>query len=342
MLRRIRVSRESGFGTLISEVAIAQRAINNKHDSIGGDTGLLGIAVEELKATPNSTGFFQRYKNGMIYWSSSTDAHEIHGAILGKWSSLGYERSLLGFPLEDEKGTPDGIGRFNRFQNGMIYWTPSTNAHEIHGAILNKWSSLGYELSFLGYPVSDEGNLGIANGRFSNFQRGQIAWSPESGADVCSTSFRRNNGGGITPQGVPGDGVPIVRRRVAASAHMEITDDETFGSNEHGAADNQTDGFVTNRFPRSLLVLTGKAGGEVRVELKLDASVLSPEGDISVNGTVKLFEGTSEESDDLDGTADINFAVPRDEVMNQIIHIRNANEGGDFADIRLLVSNSAA
>jgi uncharacterized protein with LGFP repeats len=46
-------------------------------------------------------------------------------------------------PLTDESPTPDGIGRFNHFQGGSIYWTPGIGAHEVHGAIRDKWASMG-------------------------------------------------------------------------------------------------------------------------------------------------------------------------------------------------------
>ena len=318
----------------------AQQEINAKHSQLGGDLGLLGVPLDAMRGTPDSSGFFRKYRNGMIYWSPATRANEVHGAILGKWSALGFERSFLGYPLTDETGVLDGVGRFNRFQRGLILWTPQTGAHEVHGAILDKWSSLGFERSFLGYPVSDELNLRVADGRFNNFQRGQIAWSPRSGAAVTSSSFR-SVGGGIRPQGVPGDGIPEVRRRVVLSAHMDITDDETFGSNEHGSADHTTEGFLTNKTPQTPLHLVGKAGGEVRIELDLNANPTT-EGDVQIKGAANLFEGTSEENDDLNGTTDINFAVPRDEIMSQSITVRNTAEGGDFANIRLTVSNFAA
>src|SRR5262249_59946455 len=67
----------------------------------------------------------------------------------------------------------------------MIYWTPATGAREAHGAILQRWSALGFERSYLGYPVSDESNwINPANGhpgRISFFQYGQIGWTPQEG-----------------------------------------------------------------------------------------------------------------------------------------------------------------
>jgi len=83
--------------------------------------------------------------------------HEVHGAILAKYQELGAESSFLGYPVTDESGTPDGIGRFNHFQAGSIYWTPATGAHEVHGLIRDYWSAHGWERNAaLGYPISDE------------------------------------------------------------------------------------------------------------------------------------------------------------------------------------------
>jgi uncharacterized protein with LGFP repeats len=50
----------------------------------------------------------------------------------------------MGYPTTDELSTPDGIGRYNHFDKaGSIYWTPGTGAHEVYGAIRQRWSALG-------------------------------------------------------------------------------------------------------------------------------------------------------------------------------------------------------
>jgi|SRR5215468_2131737 len=115
-------------------------------------------------------------------WSGVALAFQVYGEIVKKWDSLGREHGLLGNPLTDETGTPDGVGRFNHFQGGSIYWTPQTQAHEVHGAIRDKWASMGWERSFLGYPITDEEDMGDGRGRYSNFQGGTIFWSPQTGA----------------------------------------------------------------------------------------------------------------------------------------------------------------
>src|SRR6266568_1195805 len=46
--------------------------------------------------------------------------------------------------------------------------------------IRDKWSALGWERGFLGYPVADE--VGVTGGRASRFQGGTIYWSTASAA----------------------------------------------------------------------------------------------------------------------------------------------------------------
>jgi uncharacterized protein with LGFP repeats len=147
---------------------------------MGWERSVLGYPVTDEGTTPNKIGRFNYFSgHGAIYWTGPTGASSIQGAILDKWASMGWENSVLGFPVTDETGTPDGTGRFNHFSlGGSIYWTPATQAHEVHGAIRAKWASLGWERSCLGYPMSDE--LGIAGGRQSNFQRGVITFDARS------------------------------------------------------------------------------------------------------------------------------------------------------------------
>ncbi|HKB58355.1 MAG TPA: hypothetical protein VKC51_12285 [Lacunisphaera sp.] len=93
-------------------------------------------------------------------------------------------RTALGEPLQEELPTADGLGRYRDFQRldgcrGSIHWHPMVGAFETHGEIRNRWAKLGFEKSFLGYPVSDETDLisqGEKIGRFSKFQHGQICW----------------------------------------------------------------------------------------------------------------------------------------------------------------------
>lgn len=153
-----------------------------KYWALGGNSGWLGPNTTPITTCPDGVGSFQHYANGSIYYHPSTGAHEVHGLIRARWASLGWERSFLGYPLTDESTTPDGIGRYNHFQGGSIYWSPSTGAWEVHGAIRGKYSALGWERSFLGYPLTNETTTPDGVGRYNHFQGGSIYWSPSTGA----------------------------------------------------------------------------------------------------------------------------------------------------------------
>jgi CubicO group peptidase (beta-lactamase class C family) len=101
-------------------------------------------------------------------------------AIDDKYAQLGGAGGFLGAPQGPETTCPDGVGRFRHYAGGSIYWTPETAAHEVHGAIREEWKSLGWELSWLGYPISDE-QIGQTN-RVSRFQNGRITWNQTDGA----------------------------------------------------------------------------------------------------------------------------------------------------------------
>jgi len=164
--------------------------ILQKWNELGAATGFLGIALTAETGTPDGIGRFNHFRNGSIYWTPNTGAHEVHGFIRDKWKDLGWERSFLGYPLTDESRTPDGIGRYNHFQGGSIYWTPNTGAHEVHGFIRDKWKALGWERSFLGYPLTDETRTPDGVGRYNHFQNGSIYWTPSIGAHEVHGAIR--------------------------------------------------------------------------------------------------------------------------------------------------------
>ncbi|MDG2529427.1 LGFP repeat-containing protein [Caulobacter endophyticus] len=318
-------------------------AINAKHQALGGDAGWLGKATIGHAITPNKKGWYRHYQHGSIYWSQPTGAHEVHGLIRDKWAAMGWENSFLGFPTSDEL-QGGGNGRLSTFQGGVVYWSPTTGAHEVHGLILEKYKQLGAEKSFLGYPVSDELDLGVNNGRISNFERGQIAWSPALGAATSATSYQpgaSTGTPGLKPLGIGGDGAPDVRRRLSCAVHMELTDDETFGSDERASADRQNEAVLTSDLMQDVMVMEKGCGGEMRVELKLIGQA-KLNGDVVVQGTALLFEGTSESTSDLDGDLEFTVLVPRDGVISRTVTVWNEDEGGDKGVITMTFSNVAA
>jgi outer membrane protein assembly factor BamB len=161
-----------------------QGAIRTKWSSMGWETGPQGYPTTDETATPDGVGrfnHFSRADGASIYWSPNTGAHAIQGAIRDRWAALGWETGPLGYPSTDELTTPDGVGRYNHFSKAAsVYWSASTGAHGIYGLIRDRWASLGWERSALGYPTSDE--YGINGGRRNDFVHGWITFWFSNGA----------------------------------------------------------------------------------------------------------------------------------------------------------------
>ncbi|WP_427133829.1 choice-of-anchor D domain-containing protein [Pseudarthrobacter sp. S9] len=162
-----------------------------RYSAAGGAAGFLGFPMTDETGTADGVGRFNHFSGsggGSIYWTPKTGAHEVRGLIRAKWAALGWETGKLGYPVTDETGTADGVGRFNHFSGsggGSIYLTPKTGAHEVRGLIRAKWAALGWETGKLGYPVTDETGTADGVGRFNHFSGsggGSIYWTPKTGA----------------------------------------------------------------------------------------------------------------------------------------------------------------
>jgi len=179
----------TGLGTPRGTAAFASAStdpIVAHYTAVGGSGSYLGNPVGGEYDVAGGRG--QDYTGGSIFYSASTGAWAVHGAILGTYRNLGGPGGVLSFPTSDETPTPDGVGRFNAFAGtgrSGIYWTPNTGAHEVQGAIYGDWASLGYERGPLGYPTSDEIPTPDGVGRFNAFAgtgRSGIYWTPNTGA----------------------------------------------------------------------------------------------------------------------------------------------------------------
>jgi hypothetical protein len=128
-------------------------------------------------------------------------------------------------------------------------------------------------------------------------------------------------------------------RRLTVSGSISGVDDETFGANEYGNASLTRETILSNSQPQNVLEMECRWGGECRVELTLIGQALD-NGDVRVNGTAKLFEGTSEGTNDLDGQRDFVVLVPRGKNTSHFVNVKNDNEGGDYANITVTFNNS--
>ena len=128
----------------------------------------------------DGVGRYNDFQNGSIYWTPATGAQSVQGAIKAKWAQDQWETGFLGYPLTDEQPSADGAGRYNNFQGGSLYWSPTTGAHSVQGAIRDSWAAQGWETGPLGYPTSDE--YTVPGGRQSDFQGGSLFWDASTGS----------------------------------------------------------------------------------------------------------------------------------------------------------------
>ncbi|SMD14955.1 AbfB domain-containing protein [Kibdelosporangium aridum] len=116
--------------------------------------------------------------NASAYWGKDTGVRSVSGPALVKYRASGGPKWRL--PLIDTTRTPDGKGTYTHFVNGLsIYWTEATGARLIYGAIRDRWQAMDWERSYLGYPTTDEEQVG--NLRRSTFQGGYIYHDPATG-----------------------------------------------------------------------------------------------------------------------------------------------------------------
>ena len=139
--------------------------------------------------------FFSNFDAAVYCKSETSNAYAVWGDIYKEYSSLLMgepgktqrgtglinQKYFLGAPISDEFKTPNKNGAGQHFEGGSIYWSPATGAHEVHGAIRDKWKSLGWENSFLGFPKTDEKVTPDGYGRFNFFEGGAIYFHPNLG-----------------------------------------------------------------------------------------------------------------------------------------------------------------
>ncbi|SCQ65738.1 Hypothetical protein PFR_JS17-2_99 [Propionibacterium freudenreichii] len=150
-------------------------AIGDLYNQLGGANGVLGAATSSETALSGG-GAWQQFANGRIYWSQATGAHAIKGGIGDVYFAMGGTALTdIGLPTGDERDLGNGMW-VQQFQNGRIFWSPTTGAHIVHGGINDTYTSLGSSaFADLGLPTSDE--AAVANGWAQQFEKGSIFWS---------------------------------------------------------------------------------------------------------------------------------------------------------------------
>lgn len=83
---------------------------------------------QPVRRDASELGRSSHFEKATFYWSNGTGAHEVHGAIRGRYDELGGPLGKLGFPTSDESPIPGATGwaRYNTFTGGSILFFDGT------------------------------------------------------------------------------------------------------------------------------------------------------------------------------------------------------------------------
>ncbi|SNS01418.1 Uncharacterized conserved protein, contains LGFP repeats [Geodermatophilus pulveris] len=207
---------------------VVRGAILERYLSLGGPR-LLGYPTGDDTAAPFGTGWYTDFQGGAIYWSSATGAREVRGVLLATWRAKNAQAGVLGYPVGGDEAVPGGFR--TRFQGGTLYWSATTGARMLRGALLARYESAGGPRA-LGFPTRDDGPT--RGGATVELQGGAIYWSPDTGAHVVRGAVLRKwrQWGAESGQlGYPTGG----ETAVASGVRATFTGGDVFWSSSTGA-----------------------------------------------------------------------------------------------------------
>jgi uncharacterized protein with LGFP repeats len=128
-----------------------------------------------------SRGRAQNFEKGrMTYTRSADKVVWQYGPVLKKYNALGREKSSLRMPTSDIWGTDAYSG--GTYLNGIIVWSPSTDAHSIRGSFRTAYGQNGGPKGKLGLPIKQrQRSSSLPNGGArQRFQNGTLYLNPNS------------------------------------------------------------------------------------------------------------------------------------------------------------------
>lgn len=181
----------AAVSSVAAATPVVRGAIGVRYAALGGRAGFLGAPLADESPTFPRSGAFQNFRGGSIFWSPSTGAWEVHGAVREKWFSTRAENGPLGFPTSNEVTSTTTAGSASSFERGVVAWSPSTGAHRLSGAVLAAWLELDQEKGVLGFPASEEIALPLVRGTVVQYFSGAaVYWSPETGIGIVRGAIR--------------------------------------------------------------------------------------------------------------------------------------------------------
>jgi uncharacterized protein with LGFP repeats len=195
----------------LSTPASGTTPIGQLYAQLGGAGSFLG-APTAAERRDSKGGRYAFYQHGAIFTHAGTGPHEVHDKIWVTYRSLNAAAGPLGYPTSNQTAVSDGIGQYNHFQHGAIFWSPASGSHAVVDPFYGVWMKGGSSRGRLGYPRSNVIVAADHRGRYTLFQHGAIYWSPHTGAHALwgpTYEHWRLSGGGHSRLGYPTGGTHI-------------------------------------------------------------------------------------------------------------------------------------
>lgn len=110
-------------------VMILEGPIMDEWKSLGGEHGVLGFPMEDKKNTlpSGNPGESQVFVNGVLFLKPNSNEvmRMMFGDIWDYYAQLGWEQSQLGYPVSEQANGASPGSKYQQFENGYIYFTPS-------------------------------------------------------------------------------------------------------------------------------------------------------------------------------------------------------------------------
>ncbi|ALO66689.1 hypothetical protein AS189_09510 [Arthrobacter alpinus] len=169
-------------------VYVANGPLRDHWLSSGGPTGPFGLPSGNPTPVPGK-GSTQTFTTGTLLYTPATGTHEFMGAIRTKWLTSGTAGGPLGFPTTNEYSS--GHGRAQKFQNGIIYSSPSSGTHiTTRGEIESRFIALGGPTGRLGFPAGEQ--ISTGNGWAQRFANGYLVTGPTGSAKIVDPDTYKN------------------------------------------------------------------------------------------------------------------------------------------------------
>jgi uncharacterized protein with LGFP repeats len=179
-----RFQRGDLYWTPVKYGALLYGGIRTAWSALGGGSSALGYPAGNETATADGSGRAQEFRSGAVYWSPANGAFPVQGGVRATWAAEGAEAGPAGYPVGAERATGDGRGVVQQFERASVYWTPTTGAVRVGGAVRAIWLASGGPTGPLGYPTTAETDTANRSGRVQRFEHGSVYWSAATGARI--------------------------------------------------------------------------------------------------------------------------------------------------------------